>query len=756
MIVLATLAAYANSFQGVFVFDDDASIVNNPTIRHLWPIWEPLSPPRNGETVSGRPLLNFSLAVNYAMGGTNICGYHAVNLAIHILAALVLFGVLRRTLQLRDWRLAIKRLPQNRQDHVGRPPNVESVNGFGIGTKELSGKRTAMDGHIPYFPSHTPFALAVALLWAVHPLQTGAVTYVIQRAQSLASLFYLLVLYCVIRGATLERDWGLGIGDWRKPRSSTANPQSPIPNRFFWYLAAVVACALGMATKETAVTAPLLVLLYDRTFLSGRFSEALRRRWALYVALAATWGLLAYLAHTTGLLVRRAEFESPGAWSYVISQPRVILYFLWLGVWPHPLCLDGACTVARNAHDVVPAAIVVTALLAITVAGLIRGRPWAFVIACFFLLLSPTCSVVPLGALGCQHWMYLPLAAVLTILVAAAWRTITESICCGILPRWSSHIVGNGFTIIAALPLVVLTLERNRIYSTELAIWQDTAAQAPWSARAHNNLGTALHHQGRLAEAITEYQKAAELKPEYGKAYNNWGAALFDEGRYAEAVGPCRQAVRIAPQAFESHSNLANALNHSGQYEEAIGEFQRALQLDPTNAAVHNDLAIALTASGRTDEAICHYRQALKIDPRLARVRAGLGNCLYRQGKVREAVAEWRAAACLQPFEPSAVPMLNFAAWHLATCPDLCARDGAKAVELAERAAALSGSSDPAVLDTLAAAYAEMGRFQKAAATAERARQLAVSDGQTTLAERIAARWKLYQSRSPYHDAGKP
>ena len=224
LIVLATVLAYRNSFSGPFIFDDLA-ISQNPTIRELWPIWKPLCPPNHGEPVTGRPLLNLSFAVNYAVSGLNVRGYHVANLAIHVLAALLLFGILRRTFLLRS-----------------------------LGNSQI--------------PTPIYFALAIALLWAVHPLQTESVTYIVQRAESLVGLFYLLTLYCFIRGAT----WGRGR---------------------YWYAAAVLACLLGMASKEVMVSAPLIVLLYDRAFLAGSLREAWRRRYGFYLALAPPgfcWG----------------------------------------------------------------------------------------------------------------------------------------------------------------------------------------------------------------------------------------------------------------------------------------------------------------------------------------------------------------------------------------------------------------------------------------------------------------------------------
>ncbi|MGB2987435.1 MAG: glycosyltransferase family 39 protein, partial [Phycisphaerae bacterium] len=217
LLVLSGLIVYLNSFAGVFIFDDTVHILESERIRHLWPPWDLLA--------RRRPTLELSLAVNYAIGGLGVWGYHAFNLAVHVLAGLTLFGIARRTL-----------MHERCRDRLGQA-------------------------------SHW-LALTIALIWLVHPLQTQSVTYIIQRSESLMGLFYLLTLYCVIRGA-----------------------ESPL--RYRWYLAAVIACALGMGSKAVMVTAPLVVLLYDRVFLSPSFSEAFRKRWGLYSGLAANWGILA-------------------------------------------------------------------------------------------------------------------------------------------------------------------------------------------------------------------------------------------------------------------------------------------------------------------------------------------------------------------------------------------------------------------------------------------------------------------------------
>ncbi len=741
-VVLAVAAAYANSFQGDFLFDDLPSISGNRTIRHLWHIETVLSPPAGGETVSGRPLLNFSLAVNYALGGMNVWGYHALNLAIHILAALVLLGILRRTFALVDggWLTVDGRGPAEHGqwsagENIHHPPSTV------------------------HRPPSTLLALTITLLWALHPLQTESVTYVIQRAQSMAGLFYLLVVYCVIRGAASKK-------------------------ATVWYLAAVVACLLGMASKETMVTAPLLVLLYDRTFLAGSFLQALRRRWGLYLALGATWGLLAGLVLSTGLLGRRAEFDSPDSWSYACTQPGVILHYLRLCVWPHPLCFQYHWPMARTAGAILPAALVVAALLAATVWGLAARKPWAFLPASFFLLLAPTSSVVPLGGAACEHWMYLPLAPLVTWLVLIACRAGKATLFRGGVANWAPRAVAGCLVLLAAFPLGILTSRRNADYRDAISLWEDTVAKAPDNERAYNNLGTAMAARGRLDDAIAQFRKAVELCPDYSMGHSNLGAALNTkgdigegirhcqwalrlnpnnadarynlgvmdaaQGRLTEAITQFRRALELRPDYADAHDDLGNVLVRQGRFDEAVAQYRQSVEIQPDDPAFHYNLAGALAQQGKLAEAIEHFQQALEIDPANAGAHHNLGVILCRQGKTAPALAHWREALRLQP---AALDTLNKLAWVLATHSDASLRNGAEAVDLAQQAAQLSGSRDPAILDTLAAAYAGAGRFAAAIETARRALALARAHQNTTLADRIQGRIDLYRSAIPYREA---
>jgi tetratricopeptide (TPR) repeat protein len=563
--VLAALAvaAYGRTFSIPLIFDDESSIANNTTIRHLGTAF---LPPVDS-TVSGRPAANLSLAANYAVSGTAVGSYHAVNLAIHILAGLTLFGIVRRTLAPRT-----------------------GASAFAV-------------------------AFSASLLWTLHPLQTESVTYIVQRAESLMGLFYLLTLYCFIRGA--------GAGG---------------PGRFWWLAASVFACLLGMGTKEVMVSAPLVVLLYDRTFLAGGFREAFRRRWRLYAGLAATWIALALLVLSTHSRSGTAGFGTTVAWwRYALTQLPAVVHYLWLCFWPHRLIFDYGSALEIPSFRVVPCALIIAGLAAATAWALARRPAVGFLGASFFAILAPSSSIVPVATETiAEHRMYLPLAAVAVLVVLG-------------IHRW----LGRG-TLPLCLALVAVlswaTWERNEDYRSNEAIWSDTVAKLPENERAQYNLGCFLQKTpGRLDEAVAHFQEALRLRPDYADADCNLGASLASLGRMPEAIARYKEALRLKPGLAEAHNDLGNALSSTDRTQEAIPHYEEALRLRPDYAEAHNDLGNALSSTGRALEAIPHYEEALRLRPDLYQANYNLGNALNALGRTPEAIAQYEQALRIRP-----------------------------------------------------------------------------------------------------------
>jgi tetratricopeptide (TPR) repeat protein len=581
VIVASVLAAYLNGLTAPFELDDIASIPENPSIRTLWPLSVPLSPPSTGTTVGGRPFANLTLAVNHALGGDGVRGYHAVNILIHALAALALFGVVRRTLAM---------------------PAVPA--------------RFARDA--------LPLALAAALLWALHPLLTESVTYVIQRVESLMGLFYLLTLYCLIRSVD--------------PGRTAA-----------WQAGAIASCLLGMATKEVMATAPLAALLYDRTFVSGSFREALRRRGVLYAGLAATWIPLGVLVAGTGW--SRGDSAGFTGWAaagaYWLAQSQAAARYLGLSVWPHPLVFDYGTVILAH-----PRASALCALLMIPLAAATLYMTWrrpapGFLGAWFFLILAPS-SLIPVATQTmAEHRMYLPLAAVVVAVVLGSHA---------LLGRWAFAFLG-----VVAVGLGFLTSARNEDYRSAVALWDGAVASEPGNARARCALGIALRSlPGRLPDAVAQLREAVRLEPGYVLAHNELGIALqAAQGTSDEAIGQFREALRLDPEYAIAHHNLGLALAQSGKVREAIDEFEAAVREKPDYAEALSNLGVALCISGRTDEGIQQMKGAIRINPDLAMTHLNLGSALLRQGRRTEAAAEFEAVLKLTPDDPKARSLLE-------------------------------------------------------------------------------------------------
>ena len=569
LVIAAALLAYHNSFTGGFVSDDVRSILENPTIRHLWPIWQPLSPPHQGGlTVEGRPLINLSLAISYALSGYDVWGYHALNLTVHILAGLTLLGIVRRTL---------------------RQPALRER--FGAVANEL--------------------ALATAVLWTVHPLQTESVTYMIQRAESIMGLFYLLTLYCFIRASDSQRTR-------------------------LWYGLSVTACALGMASKEVMVTAPVMVLLYDRAFLSTSFREAWRRRWPLYLGLAATWIPFSYLAHLTlANASMNAHLIGVSRWQYLATEPGVILSYLRLSVWPSPLCLDRGWPIARTCLSILPTTVVVLILLGAAAWAWRRNPAWGFVSVWFFLILAPSSSLVPAQDAFCERRMYLPLAAVM----CAAVMGLSSLVGRKRLAVFVAVAVGLGF----------LTWRRNQDYRDEITIRVDAVAKFPNDPVVHYNLGVTLAGLDRVPEAVGQFEEALRLRPDFAWAHYSLAAALVRLGRVPEAIEQYERALQIQPDYAEAHNNLGVVLAGAGRSQEAIAHFEQVLRIRPEDTDARNNLGATLAQAGRLPEAIEQFDLVVRIKPDDAEAHYNLAAALEQSGKVTQAIGHYEQAVRLNP-----------------------------------------------------------------------------------------------------------
>jgi tetratricopeptide (TPR) repeat protein len=561
-IVMAGAVAYANALGHPFIFDDSAAIVDNPSIRALRT--SALGGPFQLPT-AGRPLVNVAFAVNYALGGVAPWGYHAVNLGLHVMCAVLLFALLRRLLQ------------------------VQRVEPYVAG-------------------SETPIAAAVATIWVVHPLNSEIVNYAAQRTEAMMALAFLLTLYC---GAQ-------AIGSGR---------------RFLWESLSVTACAAGMACKESMIAAPVMMLLVDATLNAGSIAKALRRRPVYYAALFASWLVLAALI-LEGPRWRSAGFSSGVSWwVYLLNQAPMIARYLLLTFWPASLVLDYGEPVALTLAAVTPSFILISLLVLCTIVCWFRAPLLALLGTWFFVTLAPTSSIVPIATeAGAERRMYLPVIAVLTIVVFAGRAAVQR-----VQPaRLRQAVFATGAAVVVC-GLAACTIHRNSEYASPLRIWQTAVSRFP-TGRSHYNLGLELRAAGRRQEAIAQYEAALATNAD---AHYAMGFELDEDGRHHEAIAQYQAFVAMKPldvNVPRAYHQIGRDLIALGRRDEAVAAFREVLARSPHNVDALGGIADVQIAQEQWSDAAATYLEYLRVNPSNSNARFNLGLALLHLTRFEEAV----------------------------------------------------------------------------------------------------------------------
>jgi len=571
LIVLAGLLAYANSFSAAFVFDDKNHILTNPRIQHLWPLTKILSH-------TNRPVVDLTLALNYAVGQSNPLGYHVFNLLIHLTSALVLFALLCRTFQ-----------------NVRTPERIRT-HGHGL-------------------------ALAATLLWTVHPLLTQSVTYIIQRAESLMGLFYLLTVYAISRTAATN-------------------------GKIIWQMAAVVFCAIGMGCKEVMATAPVIVLLYDRIFLATSFRSLFKKRGLVYLGFLLCWVLLFFIATTkrSNPVVAGLQIEGLTPWNYGLTQLGVITHYLRLVFWPQPLCFDYfTWPLARAITAVLPQGLFIATLLTATLLSLRRHAFWGFWGIWFFAILSVTSSVFPIGDLVFEHRMYLPSIAPIVLAICSG-KYLLEYF---VKENKARQLVGHTLLITLVVLLAGLTIRRNQVYQNEFTLWQDVLNQWPQNDRAHMSVGNNYFQQGDLERAKTAYETAIKSNPSYDKPYYALATVYFQKNDLAGTRDNLRQALAINPNLVEANYLMGLTYLKDQQPQEARTFFARCVAAVPTFSQAHYQLGLLDFSDGKLSDAAEHFAVTVHEDPRNVAARYNFATALANMGRLKEALVQFEETVTL-------------------------------------------------------------------------------------------------------------
>jgi Flp pilus assembly protein TadD len=405
-----------------------------------------------------------------------------------------------------------------------------------------------------------------------------------------------------------------------------------------------------MGTKETMVSAPLVVLLYDRTFLAGSFREAWRRHRGVYLGLAATWLVVPFLVVATHGRGGTAGFGAGVPWlGYALTQVAAVPHYLRLALFPYPLIFDYGTRIAAPSLGLAAEGLVIGTLFALTLWALVARPAIGFLGGFFFAVLAPSSSVVPVATQTiAEHRMYLPLAAVVVAAVLGI-RALTGL-------RYLACAVA-----IAAV-LACCTWSRNATYRTDQSLWADTLRKCPQNERAHLNLALDLEKDpGTVRDAVSEFRQALALRPDYPEADNDLAVLLESmPGHSDEPAELLRRAIRLDPGYADAHYNLGNVLSDAGRNEEALAEYREAIRLRPLFPEAQSNLASTLGALGRSDEAIANYEEALRAAPDNPAIRYNLALELMRHPDRRdEAVRQLGDVLRIQPANASALDLLN-------------------------------------------------------------------------------------------------
>ncbi|MFH1992528.1 MAG: tetratricopeptide repeat protein [Pseudomonadota bacterium] len=584
-ICLLGILIYSNTLNCGFVFDDQQNITENQYIRLTDLGLEKLTAAAFKSPMPNRPVANISFAVNYYLGKYNVAGYHLVNILIHLINGILVYVLTGMTLR-----------------HSGLP---------GSKTSRIPDAGIAL------------VSLFAALFFTAHPIQVQSVTYIVQRMNSLAAMFYLLalILYIGARSADIRwKQWALGAG-------------------------CLTSWIFALASKEIAATLPLVLLLYEWYFFRDLATDRLKHHLKYFPGLIAVLGMVAYVylgTHPLDKILGSYASRDFTMGARVLTQFRVLVFYLSLLLYPNPsrLNLLHQITPSHSLFDPIStffSLLILTGLLILAVYFAKRQRLISFGILWFFIHLMIESSIFGLE-LVFEHRLYLPMfglaliAAYLLFYLLAANRTRALVVAIAII-----------------FSLGTATYLRNSAWQDPITLWSDVVSKSPQSPRAHYNLGSDLDRLGNLEAAVYHLSEALKIKPDHTRAHNNLGQVLFKQGKIDQAAGHFSEALRIEPGNAAARYNLGLAMEEKGNLAAAANHYRQALRIKPDFAEAHNSLGIVLQGQENLKEAVDHFSEALNINPDYAEAHHNMGSALEMQGHFKQAIDHYFTALRIRP-----------------------------------------------------------------------------------------------------------
>ncbi len=554
---------YSKSFSVPFIFDGRL-ILDEPSL-----LWTEITPAKMFgltqvaiENTGSRLIANFTFALNYYFSQQNVEIYHIVNLVIHIITAFLVFLVAGQT------------LAQQRQSFASVP-------------------------------------ILTSLLWIAHPLQVQSVTYIWQRMNSLAALFYMLAFYLYIKA--------------RKKQFSEPSKKTVI---VFLFSVSTLSGILAIGSKQTAITLPLMLILYEWFFFQDLETLWLKKRlmWSIIIIAALTGLVLVYLGESPWETIISTYTDKPFTPAQrLFTEFQVILYYLSLLVWPHPngLALVYDFPLSSNLMTTpVMTLLALSALITLFVAAFMlakQHRIAVFSLLWFLINLIPESSIIGLELL-CSYRTYLPSVFPMMTMVLLIFK----------------YIKSNRTALVVVCFFICFcgywTIQRNRIWQNPVSLWQDNVRKSPGRSIAHNNLGLAYKDIGNLDKAILFLNNALRLKkirygdahPQTAETYSNLGLCYDRQGDADQALHYHFKALKILKAVYgeqdleisETYNNIGLSYDTSGDYDTAIAYYLKALRIELTikhAASIYNNLGNAWYNKKEYDKAIANHKESLAI-----------------------------------------------------------------------------------------------------------------------------------------------
>ncbi|MBW2195101.1 MAG: tetratricopeptide repeat protein [Deltaproteobacteria bacterium] len=535
---------------------------------------------------SNRPIANISFALNYYLHRYDVTVYHLTNIIIHILAGIFLYLFIKDTLQI---------------------SNRQSLNSSII-------------------------AFFAALVWLVHPIQTQSVTYVVQRMNSMAAMFYLLSMLLYVKGRLADGKRGC----------------------LMWFAGCVLSGLLAIGSKEIAATLPFFILLYEWYFFQDLSKVWFRRNIAYIVGTIVILGVIAFLylgMNPFQVVLSGYKNRDFTLFERTLTEFRVVMHYISLLVYPHPsrLNLDYAFPLSHSLVQPITTLfsfVVVLGLIVVSIYIARKERLLSFCILWFLGNLVIESSIIGLEIVY-EHRTYLPsmcffLLAGVLVFKYVKKRSMSISLLC----------------VVTAL-FCLWTYERNNVWRDPVTLWTDCAGKSWNKARPHSNLALALYEQNRHDEAIVHASQAIRIDSDYRQAHNNLGVALTAKGLTDDAISHYAEALRIEPSYAEAHYNWGVALEKQGNSEKAIAHFLDALRIRPNHYGAHYNLGTLLARQGKLTEAITHFLKTLQIRPKHIGANYNLGLVLQKQGRLDKAIDQFLKLLKIKPDQLKALNNLG-------------------------------------------------------------------------------------------------